>query len=233
MSANKMANTYLDFAGPLMSQYFFWCALDQGYLSLNRKNPPPHLGFTSMLVGSFIWGSYGLSLGAPAMWVPNATGLAVAIVTVFAINDAEPLDPNVLLVMAAIGTTVAFLQLFYGVVGLDKATANAATGYIGNVVGIVMMCSSAVTWPTMASTGDASALEAQAGMVFAGFANAMAWTALGMLKLRDPLVWLPNILGVACTWDKSIAAIIGLHVVVYGVLVQSFRHPEEEATKTE
>ena len=151
-----------------------------------------------MLVGSFIWGSYGLSLGAPAMWVPNATGLAVAIVTVFAINDAEPLDPNVLLVMAAIGTTVAFLQLFYGVVGLDKATANAATGYIGNVVGIVMMCSSAVTWPTMASTGDASALEAQAGMVFAGFANAMAWTALGMLKLRDPLVWLPNILGVAC-----------------------------------
>ena len=41
-----------------MSQYFFWCALDQGYLSLDKTAPPPHLGFTSMLVSCFIWGSY-------------------------------------------------------------------------------------------------------------------------------------------------------------------------------
>lgn len=35
-------------------------------------------------------------------------------------------------------------------------------------------------------------------MLLAGFSNAMAWAALGMLKLQDPLVWVPNVLGVLC-----------------------------------
>lgn len=219
-----------------MSQYFFWCALDQGYLSLNPKAPPPHLGFTSMLVSCFIWGSYGLSMGSPSMWIPNATGFIVATITVSALHAADPLDTNVLLVMAAFSGTVAFLQAAGGVVGLDKATANTITGYIGNVVGIVMLCSGAQAWPQIIETSDASALEAQTGMLLAGFSNAMAWAALGMIKLKDPLVWVPNLLGVFCNlacfgflfkfgsggWDQTIAAVIGVHVVVYAVLVQSF-----------
>ena len=77
------------------------------------------------------------------MWIPNATGLIVAVTTVAALHAADPLSNNVLLVMAAFSGTVAFLQVAGGAVGLDKGTANTVTGYIGNVVGIVMLCSGA------------------------------------------------------------------------------------------
>jgi len=185
---------------PLLSQIFYYSALNAGYLSLEAKKPPPHICFTSMFVSCLTWLLYGLAAGSVPMWLPNATGLAVATVTCWKLNSVKPLGATVWGVVGLLSAVVLALQ--FGGVVTPKAKADEYTGLLGNVVAVVMLCSGTVTWPTIVSTGDASGLEKDANLQMAGFANSIAWAAMGNLQANDhkgdKLLIIPNLIGLVC-----------------------------------
>jgi hypothetical protein len=144
---------------PMLTYGFLYNALDQGYLSVDPKRPPPHIGFTSLLVNSLVWLLYSTGVNSPLPAVlPNIAGVVVGAIASWKINSFAPLSAGTWVVMMLLSACTLLLHYGAELTGVPFEEGCYYNGILGNIVTIALVCSPMATWPSIISAGDVTDL---------------------------------------------------------------------------
>ena len=93
---------------------------------------------------------------------------------------------------------------------LPTAAAAQYIGLTGCALAVILMASPLATLKTVIATKNTSAMPFATSL--ATFMNAASWTGYGVLVAHDPIVWGPNVLGLAAACvQMGLFAKYGIH----------------------
>ena len=158
----------------------------------------PLLPYSSMAANGFIWIAYGALLSNPAIWLPNITSLVMGSYFVWQFHKycppgADWLPSTRSTHAAGVAAIVAGVAAVVGT--LDAETAAKVVGYTGDAIVIAMFGGPLAAIKTVLKEKSTKSLPF--AFTVATFINCSLWTVYGTMVLADPIIWFPNVLGLA------------------------------------
>jgi solute carrier family 50 protein (sugar transporter) len=148
-----------------------------------------------------VWSIYGVLKDDMTVLVPNFTGTISGLIcaTTFHIY-AKDVARHYYYICAA----VILVAL-----GLSSFQNAPAVGSLGVTLAVIMMGSPLSTLQTVIRDKNTNALPF--GLSFTTFLNAMSWSSYGILIANDPMIYVPNIIGLTlATIQLSLFGIYGM-----------------------
>lgn len=193
------ATRFLQIAPPLCAQFLFASAL-QAILQFRKTKSTGKLSGlapASMVVNCTLWSSYGflVAYDSPQIcdWtitLPNLTGLALGLVYAY---HYQKFCPPGAFSKYYLGGGAVFLSLAAGSAVLDPFALKTVVGNTAAAAAVIMMASPLATIKTVIEEKSTAALPLIPSI--AVVCNASTWTAYGALVVHDPVIWVPNGLG--------------------------------------
>lgn len=155
----------------------------------------PLLPYTSMISSSFLWMVYGLLLSNAQLVVPNFVGFLLGLYYVtsfipYAPSSAPTLPGSVKLHVQVVAT-MGFLTILLAVSPLPITIV----GNLGVVVCMIMFASPLAALQTVVRTRSAAAIPLP--FTVASTTNCFLWSVSGWFDLKDPNVYVPNLVALA------------------------------------
>ena len=148
------------------------------------------LPFISLMVNSSVWSFYGLLVEDFTVLVPNVTGMLVGVycTSIYHQHSASFNKDKYYWVAAitVIGTFTLFMNGSADIIGL-----------IGCGFAVFLMGSPLSTMGTVLATRSTESMPFYTSL--AAFLNAFSWSLYGLLVSFDPMIYVPNLLGLAIT----------------------------------
>jgi solute carrier family 50 protein (sugar transporter) len=200
--------TTLEVAPPLCAQFLFMSGLKvcKEIKEAGTTGSFQPLPFVSMYTNCSVWTIYGLMIDNMTVLAPNVSGLVMGVGYTYWYQKHHPtvLTKEYAISGGIIATAAAAALTF------PAAVAAPYVGYIGCGLAVVLMAS------PLAALGTVIKTKSTASMPFitsvATFANASTWTGFGYLVVHDPIIWVPNALGLAAaTFQFGLFAKFGIH----------------------
>lgn len=176
------------------------------------------LPFVSLYTNCLVWSLYGGLLGDLTVLLPNLTGAMFGLyyTSVYRRYAERSLLPY----YAGSGAIVGGV----GLAALTMQPASAATviGLTGCTLAVILMASPLATMRTVIASRNTSSMPFATSV--AGFLNASSWAAYGLLVANDPMIYAPNLLGLAASSvGLGLFARYGIHTNSAGSLPTSIR----------
>eukprot|EP00898_Chlorokybus_atmophyticus_P001317 jgi/Chlat1/2186/Chrsp17S02748 len=170
--------------------------------SVGNLSPLP---FVSLATNCLVWTLYGVLKSDLTVLAPNVSGLLFGTyyTYVFATNSSQSLN-----------------KYYAGAAGVAAAAAGMATmlsaptsitgiGLLGCTMAIILMGSPLAAMSTVIK--EKSTASMPFAMSLATFCNAMAWSAYGALVAHDPMIYVPNGIGLSlATIQMALFAMYGI-----------------------
>lgn len=159
--------------------------------------------YASMIANCSVWAVFGIMHNSMACIIPNVTGFlfGVTYLAFFAGNTKQSMRSTYAGVATILGG-LAFSVATYG------RAAAPAIGAFGAIFCFVLMASPLATVRTVIKTKSTASMPFP--MVVGTFMDSLSWCLLGMIVLKEPNLYMPNIGGL-------IAALMQLSLfVIYG-----------------
>jgi solute carrier family 50 (sugar transporter) len=194
----------LRWAGPLLfvgmqgsSLYTAWLILQQH--GTGKLSPIP---FGSLFANCFIWSLYGRMEFNPSVLYPNMSGLFVATFCLVIFHQyCGGIKPwNMYLVLGGI----SFLCIY-----LSRSGDSQTIGLIGCFLSVAVSGSPLAVVQTVIRDKSTASMPFATSVVT--WFNTISWTLFGYLVAHDPLIYMPNILGLAlATMQMGLFVVYGL-----------------------
>ena len=166
--------------------------------SVGKLSPVP---FISLLTNCVIWTYYGLLRKDNTVLVPNAIGCIAGASCVLTYQRYAEQSPVTLYLGSFLILAISTLLAFQGNWKL--------LGSIGCVLAVAVSGSPLATVGTVLKEKSTSALPFLTS--FTTFLNAFSWSLYGVLIANDPMIYGPNLLGLAlASIQMSLFVIFGL-----------------------
>eukprot|EP00049_Salpingoeca_infusionum_P022473 m.370072 g.370072 ORF g.370072 m.370072 type:complete len:338 (-) comp52081_c0_seq1:214-1227(-) len=164
------------------------------------------LPFISLFTNCVIWTWYGHLIADPTVLLPNCSGVVLGgAYTLAYLRYSKETQLPLLVGSGAIVSAISAAAL-----SLPTETALPIIGYTGDVLAVILMASPLATVKTVLQEKSTRALPFPVSM--ATFLNAASWTCYGYFVMGDPLIWIPNALGLlASVVQLSLFARFGIH----------------------
>jgi len=193
------ATRFLQIVPPLCAQFLFASALQAIMQFRQNKTTGKLSGLApaSMAVNCTLWSTYGFLVAHGTSQIcdwtitlPNLSGLALGCVySYFYQKYCPPGAFNKYL----LGGGAVFLTLGGASAVLDPLMLKDAVGYTAAAAAVVLMASPLATIKTVIEEKSTAALPLIPSI--AVLCNASTWTCYGLLVVHDPVIWVPNGLG--------------------------------------
>eukprot|EP00056_Hartaetosiga_gracilis_P017652 m.8008 g.8008 ORF g.8008 m.8008 type:complete len:323 (+) comp5983_c0_seq1:43-1011(+) len=145
----------------------------------------------SLFTNCVIWGWYGHLIDDFPVMLPNLSGAAFGLVyTAIYLRYAEKIPVGLLAGSGALISTITAVAIMG-----DTETVVPYIGIVGDVLAVILMASPLATIKTVLKEKSTRALPFAISL--ATLFNAASWTTYGTLVMGDPLIWVPNALGLA------------------------------------
>jgi len=148
--------------------------------------------FVSMFTNCTVWCTYALLISDMACFVPNFTGALFGayytkVFSQYTVKDMRPFYLGTAAVLGGVGAAAA----------LFGAAAAPAIGLVGAASCVVLLASPLSTVKTVFETKSTSSMVFS--ICFASFWNSLSWVAYGAILAKNPLIIVPNALGLVAT----------------------------------
>ncbi|KAL7574592.1 hypothetical protein ACA910_002950 [Epithemia clementina (nom. ined.)] len=161
----------------------------------------PLLPYSAMICSTILWSTYGILKGEARIWSANLFGLLLGLYYFVRFIKFSPKASATLP-----GTVSQHLQfllaiaLTTGLVATMSSTVDLATSIIGmgGVVFAFSMFASPLSVLKLVLEKK-SAKSIPLPFTLASFVNCFLWSVFGLFKMHDVNIYLPNLLGLACT----------------------------------
>jgi len=163
------------------------------------------LPFVSLATNCVVWTAYGVLTKDPTVLIPNLSGLGFGLYYTYVFQKYASYSlikyySGALLICSTVGAFIFFFP---------AEEARAYIGYLGCTLAIVLMSS------PLAALGTVLRTKSTASMPFAQsiatFMNALSWSGYGLLIAKDPVLVVPNALGLlAAIFQLSLFARFGI-----------------------
>ena len=190
-----MVELVLRVAGPC---FFLWMQLSayrtsQDISSRKSTGILPLIPFLSLLVNCIVWTFYGLLMEDMTVLVPNCLGVFTGAYCTFIHHHFSTQQQKAKAVkMFQIGACVVVINTF-----LFMSGDAVKIGTIGCVLAVCLMASPLSALQTVLDTHSTESMPFITS--FAAFCNSMSWSAYGLYVSGDPMIYVPNLLGLAIT----------------------------------
>eukprot|EP00055_Hartaetosiga_balthica_P003580 m.8304 g.8304 ORF g.8304 m.8304 type:complete len:303 (+) comp3078_c0_seq1:225-1133(+) len=166
----------------------------------------------SLFTNCCIWSWYGFLVDDLPVMLPNLSGIAFgAIYTAVYLKYTDKVPVSMLVGSGAIISAISATALLG-----NTETVVPYIGLVGDVLAVILMASPLATIKTVIKEKSTRALPF--AISFATLLNASSWTMYGSLVMGDPLIWVPNALGLG-------AALVQMSLFMkYGI----YKAPKEE-----
>eukprot|EP01041_Mallomonas_annulata_P014044 gene14044-29891_t len=174
-------------AGPLFFVGMQLAAINTAYSiwigrSVGKLSPLP---FVSLVINCVVWSIYGFLKSDMTVLLPNFSGLIVGVGCSLVYHKFCISPP---LKLYSIGLGIVFIALYFAANNNSKNV-----GLIGCVLGLVVMGSPLATLRTVLTEQSTAALPFWTSL--SGWMNSLSWLAYGVFIAKDPIIYVPNILG--------------------------------------
>mmetsp|Transcript_19158 Transcript_19158/g.34626 ORF Transcript_19158/g.34626 Transcript_19158/m.34626 type:complete len:233 (+) Transcript_19158:138-836(+) len=158
----------------------------------------PLLPYSSMLSNAFVWVMYGVMKDLPSVWASNAVGvlLGAYYFTTF-VQHCGPMTSNLP------GTVEQHLKGTSAIILFNLCLAASGVGSASDVIGkegvvfcIILFASPLAALKTVIVTKSAASIPLP--FTLACLVNCIAWSVMGLWKMRDFNIYFPNLLGLCC-----------------------------------
>jgi len=178
----------LEIAGPI-----FFMSMQVSYLSTSYKiytrkqvgglSPVP---FLSLMTNSAVWTLYGSLKNDETIFVPNVTGLIAGFICTIIYHQYSTLGiPGH---MYFISAAIILFSVICGLAGDQEII-----GSFGVCLAVFLMGSPLSTLRTIINERSTASLPFLTSLTT--FSNALSWSLYGLIIAHDPMVYIPNILG--------------------------------------
>lgn len=178
----------LQVAGPI-----FFMSMQVSYLSTsfkiyNRKqvgglSPVP---FLSLMTNSAVWTLYGSLKSDETIFVPNVTGLIAGFICTVIYHQYSTLGISGH--MYFISASIILFSVICGLAGDEEII-----GSFGVCLAVFLMGSPLSTLRTVINERSTASLPFLTSLTT--FGNALSWSLYGLIIAHDPMVYVPNLLG--------------------------------------
>lgn len=169
----------------------------------------PLLPYSSMLVNSFLWTSYGLLKNESKVWIPNVFSLFCASYYIQRFIGLVPKGannlPGTVKSHFKIGSVV-IASAIIPLVFLSLPRATEIIGMQGVVLCLVLFASPLASLKQVLATRSASSIPLP--FTLACCFNCFFWSVFGLLEIKDVMIYFPNLLGL--TFGKFFSKIFRL-----------------------
>lgn len=186
-ATSKALETTLKTVGPLIYIGIQGTSLKTAWRIIKKKSAKEFspVQFFSLFINSLIWTVYGVMKKDISLMIPNLSGVFVGILCVIAyqLNATVSLWKNY--------AVVTGLAALLG--GLTKFNMVNSVGLLGCLLSIVLAASPLSVIKTVIEKKSTASLPFPTS--FATWLNGLSWGLYGLLVVNDPLVYLPNAVG--------------------------------------
>lgn len=147
------------------------------------------LPFITLFVNSYAWTLYGYFKDDLSIWVPNATGAAVGLISQVAFHTHSKEKPYSSYV---ISVALVVLLTVFALLGSDSML-----GTCGCVLSILVTASPLAVIRTVIREKSTAALPFATSVIL--FVSSASWMTYGWMVVRDPLIFIPNLLSTVLT----------------------------------
>jgi solute carrier family 50 protein (sugar transporter) len=167
---------------------------------LGTLNPVP---FAVIIFNCIGWMTYGIMIRDYFVFWSNLPGLcfgtffSLSSLQLLARRDTPKDQQNIFIIEILIVSSIFFWSFMAMItcIGMDNITNGAAViGSLACIASILYYSAPLSTAVTVIRTRDASSLFAP--MISINLANALLWVFYGAIGVNNPLIWVPNIIGV-------------------------------------
>lgn len=159
--------------------------------------------FFSMFVNGFTWTVYGTMKADITIFLPNFTSVIVGFFCAYIFHKHSGQHgslptigvTSVVTVPKWMYTVSAAIIIIIAVLGYSGEAYTI--GLIGDVMAVCLMGSPLATLQTVIATKSTEALPFYFSLMT--FGNALSWSLFGIIIAKDPLVYVPNLLGFVLT----------------------------------
>lgn len=179
--------------------------------------------FASLLACGYIWTEYGLLRNDWSVWVPNAVAVATAVYCMSIYYKYAQIKPSMVyacvLLLIGVGTLLgAFGQM-------------TAIGLIGCIMSVLMSGSPLAVINTVIKEQSTASLPFWTSLVT--WLNSLSWVAYGYFVARDPMILMPNTLGLLLgSVQMALFAVYGFHSESSSKINTSARGDVDESEDT-
>jgi len=184
----SLLSLILQIAGPI-----FFMSMQVSYLNTSYKiyikkqvgglSPIP---FLSLMTNSAVWSLYGSLKSDETIFVPNATGLIAGFICTVIYHHNSTLGiPGHLYFISA---SIIIFTIICGIAGDQEII-----GSFGVCLAVFLMGSPLSTLRTVINERSTSSLPFFTSLTT--FGNALSWSLYGLIIAHDPMVYIPNLLG--------------------------------------
>jgi solute carrier family 50 protein (sugar transporter) len=160
-----------------------------------------NIPFLSLMTNSVVWSIYGSMKKDSTVFVPNASGVVAGIACV-SIYHMYASSTNIR--YYGISTSILWLSFILGWLGYVDWV-----GSLGVCMAIFLMGSPLSTLKTVIEQKNTNALPFYTSL--ATFMNALSWFLYGSIEAKDPMIIVPNFVGLLlASVQMSLFAIYGL-----------------------
>jgi len=164
------------------------------------------LPFVSLATNCVVWTAYGIFTKDMTVLLPNLSGLAFGLyyTSVFHKYAHYSLFKYYAVALLVVGGVGALIYYF------PAEEAKQYIGYMGCTLAIILMSSPLAAMGTVLKTKSTASMPFVQSL--ATFMNATSWTGYGMLIAKDPVLVVPNALGlIAAIIQLSLFVRFGIH----------------------
>jgi len=152
------------------------------------------LPFVSLYTNCIVWSLYGFFQNDMTVMLPNVSGALFGLYYTYVYNKyntGAPLTPYFA------GSTAIIGGVAGAALTLDPATAATGIGLTGCTLAVILMSSPLATISTVIKDKNTAALPFAPSL--ATFLNALSWSGYGWIVAGDPMIVVPNLLGLAAS----------------------------------
>jgi len=175
------------------------------------------LPFFSLFINCVCGVFYGSLISDLTVALPNASGVFFSIYFIYIYqiyNNKSYIKYYYLGVLFLMGLMVGFVLFF------KKETAALCIGLLACLLGVIVMASPLATVLTVIKTKNTAALPFLPSL--ANFFNGLTWAAYGFILAHDPIIYIPNIIGMlSAVFQLSLFIFYGLPPSHY----PAYQHP--------
>jgi solute carrier family 50 protein (sugar transporter) len=193
----------LQVAGPIWFMGMQCASLRTAYQIMQKKTVGQlsNIPFLSLMTNSVVWSIYGSMKKDSTVFVPNASGVVAGIACV-SIYHMYASSTNIR--YYGISTSILWLSFILGWLGYVDWV-----GSLGVCMAIFLMGSPLSTLKTVIEQKNTNARPFYTSL--ATFMNALSWFLYGSIEAKDPMIIVPNFVGLLlASVQMSLFAIYGL-----------------------